>query len=100
MSLRMGIISVFAARHGVCHGLSGRSGGSWIKIDNVIVIQRGESHLLQGIVSSGTFKVGLGDNLKFTVGDRFYLWISHYTDKNLLVLVNSWTYWYKALTWF
>jgi hypothetical protein len=55
---------------------------------------------LQGVISSGTFKVGMGDNLKFTVGDRFYLWISPYTGENLLVLVNSQTYWYTALTWF
>jgi len=74
-------------------------GGNSILIENLVLIQSPENYLMQGTVTSGTFKVGLG-KVQFTVGDHFYLWVSRYTGDVMLVLVGDKVSWYTTLSWF
>jgi hypothetical protein len=63
-------------------------GGSSADIAECVLIDRGSFFLLQGTITSGTFKVGISHR-EFTVGDHFFLFLSKYTSDVMLVLVDQ-----------
>lgn len=75
-------------------------GGDVIIAENMVLANYDENYVIQGTITTGTFHVGLG-SLQFTVGDRFYLFVSKYTEEVLLLLVHdSSTYWVRKLHYF
>ncbi|MFO0983912.1 MAG: hypothetical protein U1E76_19690 [Planctomycetota bacterium] len=77
-----------------------KMGNNGVMIDNVVVIDRGANYLLQGTITQGTLKIGMG-NVQYTAGDRFYLWVAKYTDDIMLLFVHdASTYWHARLSWF
>jgi hypothetical protein len=74
-----------------------KPGGTYAIAEDLIVVNAADMYyLVQGTITSGDFKVGMGE-LHFTVGDRFYLLVSKYSDDILLVLVNSKFQWTRKL---
>jgi len=63
-------------------------GGTSCDIAECVLIDRGSFFVLQGPITSGTFKVGISHR-EFTVGDRFFLFISKYTSDVTIVLVDQ-----------
>ena len=74
-------------------------GGSFVLVEGLTLINAGDRFVLQGPITSGTFKVGLG-GIQFTTGDFFTLTVfKNGVDVNL-VLKNATTTWSTVLTWF
>ena len=77
-----------------------RPGGNLATIENVVVANYPENYVLQGTITSGTFTVGLG-GLKFSTGDRFYMFLSKFTGEVLLVLAHDQSlFWTTSLSQF
>jgi hypothetical protein len=74
-------------------------GSNSILIDDLKVANGGNSYVLYGLITSGTFKVGLG-KLEFTVGDLFVLTVSKDGVHASLMLQNPTSTWTSPLTWF
>jgi hypothetical protein len=65
-----------------------RPGGNTADVAECVLIDRGPFLVLQGQITSGTFKIGVG-GLEFTAGDLFFLFIGKYTSEITLVLVDQ-----------
>lgn len=77
-------------------------GSNLADVESLILIDAGANYLLQGTITKGTFHIGMGKK-QYTVGDRFFLFVSKYTDNVLLILVDQMSVsdnWSTPLTYF
>lgn len=56
--------------------------------ENLALIDTGLNYVLQGPITSGSFKIGLG-KLEFVVGDQFVLTVGKYTGEITLMLMKK-----------
>lgn len=73
--------------------------GNSVLAENLHIVNAGDRYVLYGPITSGTFKVGVG-NLQFTVGDQFMLTVFKNGQDVNLVLRNATDSWATSLKWF